>query len=122
MKKDSWKKRIVDACTAAGTYKPCFDSVIDTLALILERRDDANEQFIKSGGKPIVAYTNKGGATNPAKHPALVLWDELNKTALAYWRDLGLTPAGLKRINEQAIAPKKKSLLAEALKDLGDGL
>lgn len=122
MKKDSWKKRIVDACTAAGTYKSCFDSVIDTLALILERRDDANEQFLKSGGKPIVAYTNKGGATNPAKHPALVLWDELNKTALAYWRDLGLTPAGLKRINEQAIAPKKKSLLAEALKDLGDGL
>ncbi len=123
MKKDTWRKRIIDACKAAGTYRDCFDSVIDTLALILERRDDANEQFLKSGGKPIVAYTNKGGATNPAKHPALVLWDELNKTALAYWRDLGLTPAGLKRINEQAIAPKKKkSLLAEALKDLGDGL
>lgn len=122
MKKDSWKKKIVEACRSAGTYQPCFDTVIDTLALILERRDDANELYIKSGGKPIIAHTNKGGATNPAKHPALVLWDELNKTALTYWRDLGLTPAGLKRINEQAVAPKKKSLLAEALRDLGEGL
>lgn len=122
MKKESWKRKIIDSCRQAGTYQPCFDTVIDTLALILERRDDANEQFVKSGGKPVIAYTNKGGATNPAKHPALIVWDDLNKTALQYWRDLGLTPSGLKRINEQAMAPRKRSALAEALRDLGEGL
>lgn len=122
VKAATWKKKIIEACQAVGTYQPSFEAIIDTLALTLERRDDANEQFVKTGGKPIIAYTNKGGATNPSKHPALVLWDDLNKTALTYWRDLGLTPAGLKRINEQAVAPRKKSVLAEALKDLGEGL
>lgn len=122
MKATAWRKRIVQACESAGTYKECFDSVIDTLALILERRDEADTEYKKSGGKPLVSYTNKGGATNDTKNPALVLWDELNKSALAYWRDLGLTPAGLKRINETAVAPRKKSVLAEALKDLDKGL
>lgn len=122
MKAATWKRKITQSCQNVGTYQPSFDAVIDTLALILERRDDANEQFEKSGGNPIIKYTNKGGATNPAKHPALVVWDELNKTALTYWRDLGLTPSGLKKINEQAMAPKKRSVLAEALRDLGEGL
>lgn len=123
MKAKSWKTKIISACEQAGTYQPCFESVINTLADILERRDAANEFYIQSGGSPIVRYTNKGGATNPTKNPALILWDDLNKSALAYWRDLGLTPAGLKRINEQAVvAKKKKSILAEALKDLGEGL
>lgn len=122
MKADAWKIKIIGACEQAGTYQSCFDSVIDTLALILERRDDANEMFIASGGQPIIKYTNKGGATNPSKHPALILWDDLNKTALAYWRDLGLTPSGLKRINEQALMPKRQGTLAKALADLGKEL
>lgn len=122
MKAPTWKKKIIEACRQAGTYQPCFDSVIDSLALILERRDDANDMFVKSGGQPIIKYTNKGGATNPAKHPALVLWDELNGSALAYWRDLGLTPSGLKRINEQAMTPKKQGTLAKALAELGSEL
>ena len=118
MKAPSWKEKIKESCEAAGTYQPFFDSVIETLSSILERRDAARETFEESGGKVIIAYKNKGGATNPTKNPALVLEDELNKTALAYWRDLGLTPAGLKKINEDAMKPKKKSALAKALADL----
>ena len=60
-------------------------------------------------------YTNSHGATNSAKNPALMLWDELNKSALAYWRDLGLTPAGLKKIDDTALQTKKKSTIAEVL-------
>lgn len=67
----------------------------------------------------LVKHTNKGGATNIEKNPALVLINELNRDALAYWRDLGLTPAGLKRIDENSMKPKKKSALADALKELG---
>ena len=53
------------------------------------------------------------------KNPLLVLWDDLNKSALAYWRDLGLTPAGLKKLNEKAMQTPKKNALNEALKKLG---
>lgn len=119
MKKAGWKKKIKNACEEAGTYRPFFDAVIDTLAETLEKRDAAAEYYEFLGSMPIVDYTNKGGATNMVKNPALVIWDDLNKSALAYWRDLGLTPAGLKKIDESALNKKKKSGLAEVLMDLG---
>lgn len=119
MKASTWKTRIKSACEAAGTYRPYFDIVIDTLADILEKRDEAFKQYKMLGSMPVVKYTNKGGATNPTKNPALVLWDDLNKSALAYWRDLGLTPAGLKKIDEKAMQPKKRSTLAEVISSLG---
>ena len=119
MKKPTWKKKITDACKAAGTYREFFEPVIDTLAGILEKRDDAQETFDKSGGSTLVKHTNKAGATNIEQNPALRLINDLNRDALAYWRDLGLTPAGLKRIDEGSMKPKKKSALAEALRDLG---
>lgn len=120
MNKDEWKKQIEQASKDAGTYRPYFDSVIDTLAGMMEKRDNAEAQFQKTGGNTVVMHTNKGGATNTVKNPALVVVDDLNKTALAYWRDLGLTPAGLKRINEATMkqGPRKASL-GDVLKDIG---
>lgn len=119
MRKGAWKKRIKNACELAGTYRLCFDETIETLALILEKRDEAQKAYKDSGSLPVVEYTNKAGATNYVKNPALVLWDELNKSALAYWRDLGLTPAGLKKIDETMLQKKKGNALEKALKDLG---
>lgn len=115
----TWENRIKEATIAAGTYRDFFDPVISTLAGILERRDIAEEQFETTGGHVLVKHTNKGGATNIEQNPALRLINDLNRDALAYWRDLGLTPAGLKRINEKALEKKKGNPLAEALKDLG---
>ena len=119
MKKITWKKKIIEACQAAGTYRAYFDSVIDTLASVMEQRDDAMEKFKATGGNTVISYTNKGGAVNIVKNPALVVVDDLNKTALAYWRDLGLTPAGLKRISEQALQKKEKTSLEDVLKGIG---
>lgn len=119
MNKKTWKKRIVTACQDAGTYRPYFDAVIETLAGILERRDEAQEMFETSGGTVVVRHTNKGGATNLVKNPVLVVIGDLNTQALAYWRDLGLTPSGLRKLNEQALQTRKKSALAEALRELG---
>jgi len=116
---NEWKSTITDSCKQAGTYRSFFDPVIDTLAGILERRDEAQETYKKSGGKVLVKHTNKGGATNIEQNPALRLINDLNRDALAYWRDLGLTPAGLRRINEKALEKKKGNALAEALKELG---
>ena len=106
MKKDEWKNLITNSCEQAGTYKPHFDAVIDTLASILEKRDEAESQFHASGGKPTVLHTNKGGATNIVKNPALAVYMDLNTQALAYWKELGLTPSGLKKINGDSLTAK----------------
>lgn len=119
MNKKEWKEKIVKACEDAGTYREYFESTIDTLAGIMEKRDDAETQFIRTGGHTVVQHTNKGGNTNIVKNPALVIVDDFNKTALAYWRDLGLTPAGLKRINEGALKEKQRASFGDVLKDLG---
>ena len=120
MTKSEWKEKIENECRAAGTYRTYFDSVIETLAGIMETRDNAQEKFDASGGQTIVKHTNKGGATNIVKNPALVVLMDCNSQALAYWRDLGLTPAGLKRINDNAIREvKEQTALEKALAAMG---
>ena len=120
MSKAEWKEIITQSCKDAGTYRPYFDSIIDTLAETMEMRDDARQKYLASGGNSVVTHTNQGGNTNIVKNPMLVVIDDLNKTALAYWRDLGLTPAGLKRINEGALKRgDNKPSLGSVLKDLG---
>lgn len=119
MKRDEWKSIILKSIEEVGMYKPAFDSVIDTLADILEQRDRAYEDFLEDG-RITVEKTSDRGAVNLAKNPKLAAWQDLNTQALAYWRDLGLTPAGLKRINESAIKETKGiSALEKALVKLG---
>lgn len=117
MKRGAWKNRIMKACRQAGTYEPYFDQTIKVLAEILEKRDEAEEEYKRLGSMPVIKHTNKAGKTNIVKNPALVVWDELNKSALAYWRDLGLTPAGLKKIRGEA-GEQKKSALAKVLDEM----
>lgn len=120
MKKRTWKVRIRAATKGAGTYREFFDPVIDTLAGILEKRDLAEEEYQKAGGKALIRHTNKAGATNVELNPSLRLVNDLNRDALAYWRDLGLTPAGLRKIDEAAMRPQKRSGLAEILADFAE--
>lgn len=94
--------------------------MIDTLSSILARRDEATELFLKNGGQILVKHTNKAGAANIEQNPILRLINDLNRDALAYWRDLGLTPAGLKKINESALKGRKEDPLTAALKELGE--
>lgn len=117
-KKKTWVRKIRQACQEAGTYRPYFEITIATLADIMEMRDKAMEQYISSGGNPVVIHTNKAKERNLVKNPALIAVNDLNTTALAYWRDLGLTPAGLRRISEDAMKAPRKSALAEALRDI----
>lgn len=123
MTKKRWKERIRQCCIDAGTYKPYFDDIIDTLVDILYRRDRAQAAFRKSGGDMFVYHTNKAGAQNLELHPALKTVNDLNRDALQYWRDLGLTPSALRKMNEQAFKPKEQSgfslALAEALNGAG---
>lgn len=122
MDRKRWKIRIKRAAKEAGTYQPFFDQSIDTLAGILERRDQAEDAFNKLGGQILVRHTNKSGATNVEQNPALRLINDMNRDALAYWKELGLTPAGLKRINETAMDKKAEggSALETALLRLSE--
>lgn len=116
MNRAEWSARIRQSCEDAGTYKPYFDDVITTLASILERRDRAEEEW---DGITVVEHTNRGGVTNKEQNPSLRLINDLNRDALTYWKELGLTPASLKKINETAMqARKKESALEKALKNL----
>ena len=121
MKKEEWQKIIKSACEEAGTYRPFFDPVIDSLAGIMDRRDNAQEKFIASGGETVVAHTNKGGSTNIVKHPALVVLMDCDRDALAYWDRLGLTPAGYKKLNAEVVKEEKQGgferLLEKVLDD-----
>ena len=120
MTKQGWFKKIKAAATDAGTYQPYFDSVIETLASILERRDQANETFLKTGGNVLVMHTNKSGAQNVEQNPALRLVNDLNRDALAYWRDLGLTPAGLKKLNADVVEKKDSGSLETLLAKIAE--
>ena len=118
--KRQWKARITKACKDAGTYQPYFVPVIDTLATILENRDRAQQLYEEDGSRATVEHTNKAGATNIQKSPKLTAIMDLNTQALSYWRDLGLTPAGLRKINAEAIEESKRAagpmeLLIDAL-------
>ena len=109
MKRNAWLKRITEATRQAGTYKPYFDAAMETLAGILEKRDEAEKYYKESGAVPIVEHTNKGGATNMEQNPALRLINDLNTSALQYWRELGLTPSGLNKINANAVKETEES-------------
>lgn len=110
MEKSKWKSRIVDACKEAGTYEDYFEQVIDTLASILEKRDVAEKQFKASGSQATITHINKAKESNVAKNPELTIIIDLNAQALAYWRDLGLTPSGLKKLNMMKAKPETNAL------------
>lgn len=118
-KKGTWKRKIRAACEEAGTYEEFFDLVIEQLASIMEMRDSAAKQFKASGGQPVVAHTNKAGATNIVKNPALQVINECNQQALAYWRDLGLTPAGFRKLSGKDIKDKQEATFEDVLAGIG---
>jgi hypothetical protein len=121
-----WQNLIIAQTKELGTYKPSFDSVIETLASILEKRDQALKEFEDTGAELVTEFVSDRGATNLKRNPRLQVWQDLNSQALAYWRDLGLTPAGLKKLKDLEIkSTSDMSGLERALngiaRELGQG-
>lgn len=116
MSKNKWKNLINEQLSALGLQNEAYNSTVESLASILEQRDKTYKEFKDSGGKSALEYTNRGGATNMTKNPLLILWDDLNKTALAYWRELGLTPSSYKKLTGTGVKKEEsKKGLAAAL-------
>lgn len=116
--KTKWKNLILEQLAALGTREPAYDMVVESLAGILEQRDKTKAEFKASGGQSVIYHTNQGGSTNMTKNPLLVLWDDLNRSALAYWRELGMTPASYKKMTGDAPKKAKPNSLAAALASL----
>lgn len=112
-----WRAKIKQQCVDMNTFKPSFNSAIDALAKILEQRDEAQKKFKDEGSQLVFDRMSDRGAVNPAVNPLVQLIDKLNNTALAYWKELGLTPLSYKKmVGSSAPAEEKRSGLAEALK------
>lgn len=117
MTKTEWKEKIIQACKDAKTYKDYFDGVIDTLAQIMESRDRVHEKWVEGGCFPTInTYTDRSGKKNVHKSPLLALEIDLNSQELKYWSELGLTAAGLKRLN---VKDEDNGSLEDLLKKLG---
>ncbi len=119
MKKRSWRRHIEDAMKQAGTFDPSFSLVIDSLAQILELRDDTLKQFAEEGGKISLERLNREGFPNSYKNPLIGVLEDLNKTALLYCRELGITARSLKAMNKDALR-QKSSVLTGLLNDMTD--
>lgn len=114
-----WKRKIIEQMKKVDTYQDAFMPTIEALAKLLERRDSVYDEFIEDGAASLIEKISDRGAVNRVVNPLLTLWKDLNAQVLAYWRDLGLTPAGLKRIDEAAMKKPKESALAKALREVG---
>ena len=118
MTKNKWKSLILAQMAALHVQNDAYISVVEALAGILEQRDKTFREFKDSGGRSVIEYTNKGGSTNMTKNPLLVLWDDLNKSALAYWRELGMTPSSFKKMTGGTLVEEIESGLVAALKSI----
>ena len=105
----------------AGTYESHYDSVIDALAGLLQTRDEAEAQYDAEGREPVIEQVNVTGGVKIVKNPLLQVIMDCNTQALAYWRDLGLTPAGLKKLNADAVKERNGGNLEKLLTKVLDG-
>lgn len=105
-------------CQGLGTYREEFDPAIWALAKVEEERDDAWAEFENEGGIRIITTVNKAGAEYRMQNPAYTVWLNLVAESRSQRRELGLTPAGLKKLREDAMKAPKKSALTEVLAKL----
>jgi len=120
MTSKKWITQIKKKMAVVGVKFEGFENVVKTLAEILEERDRVYEQYQDEGSQPMVEYVSDRGGRNMIVNPLLKEWQQMNRDALVYWKELGLTPAGLKKLNEEAVnaAQDKRSALDKVLSNL----
>lgn len=101
MKRAQWEKKLKSQIKFDAEYIPSFQTTIRILSEILEERDRVYEAYLKDGARPVIIFTSDRGAENPKPNPLLRQWQDLNTSALSYLRDLGLTAAGLRKLQGQ---------------------
>lgn len=102
---------------ALGVYKPEFDNAISIYSGLIEQYQAIEKEFKKS---KFTVIEKTGYSDNSKKSPLVATLESLRKDILAYSHALGLTPSGLKKINDEMKVEKKKvSKLESALINFG---
>lgn len=96
-----WKERLIHELTIDAGLVSSFDTSLNILCEVLEERDRIYKAYTEDGQRPTIIFTTDRGKENPKPNPLLTQWKDLNVTALQYLRDLGLTPAGLRKLQGQ---------------------
>ena len=113
-----YKNQIIYKMKQVGTYNASFMYTINTLAKVLADYEETINLYERTGRQKIVKHTNKSGATNIIKNPLYQAIEKQRDDIIAYSRELGLTPAGLKRIKDKDNTSKKESRLERVLHEL----
>ena len=111
MNAKQWKKAIEEQIKFDADYIPAFKTTIQILSEMLEERDRIYTAYLDAGAQPVIEFTSDRGAVNLKPNPLLKQWQEINASALLYLRDLGLTAAGLRKLQGQL--PEKPARTCE---------
>lgn len=109
LKKDTIKKM-----KALKIYKKQYDTLIGIYANLICQYNKTLQKFIESGEQYMIEFTNKNGSTNFVKSPLYLILEKQRADIIIYTRELGLSPAGLKKISAD-LSDEKKSALEKAL-------
>ncbi len=119
------KKSVVENMKKLGVYRPEFDLTIDIYVGLIKQYNSLQKAFnsaLKNGEKIEEIVTEMTADGGCKKSPIVATLENLRKDILTYSVQLGLTPAGLKRINDKGMKGKgKTSKLEKVLMDLGKG-
>lgn len=103
----------VENLKTLGTYKPEFAPLICRYAETRLQFDLIMKQWYDSGCTVAEPYTNKGGAVNYRKTALYQAIETLRRELLDVENVLGLTPVGIHRVNNKALAGKKSASTIE---------
>lgn len=118
-KKDEkvYKRDINRMMKKVGTYNKSFEITINAFAKLLYDYQETLNMFEKTGGNVVISHTNKNGSTNRVKNPLYQSIEKMRTDIITYARELGLTPAGLKKLNQE-LQEEKESPLDSVLEKL----
>ena len=116
-KLDGKRQLIRERLKALNLYKPQFASLIDRTAKLYLKLEELEKAYEKSGMERFVEYTNKAGATNLVPNPYIKAIEDAYAELIVHERELGLTPAALRKI-AAAEETTQQSPLVSALKKL----
>lgn len=112
--------KTVENMKSLGTYKAEFVPLITRYSEMRIQFNIIMSKWYDSGCVMSEVHVNKVGASNVTKSNLYQCIENLRKELLELEMIMGLTPLGLKRINDKIMsAPQKMSKLAQALNNSG---
>lgn len=101
-----YREKIRVSCRTVGTYKPEFEPLVNRLADAYLRHHQLEALYQSTGGQPMVKAK---GSSLAIKNPILDEMDRLARQILEMEKELGLTPAALRRVNDAAMSAKQEA-------------